>query len=113
MNAVTTAEYAVLESMKPGELQRLINEHAAQGFKLIHYCATDYDGLDFTAVMVREPKTPLIYRTEAQYEQIIEAQRDITKLTARIAELEQRVTDMRNDVEKRLEDIEAKIDWSK
>lgn len=93
MNAVTTAEYVVFEEIYYGALETKLNQHAQLGFKLAHFTETppnDVDDGHFTAVMMRE--------------------------STHTSALAERVTAMAEDVislEKRIEEIEAKIDWSK
>ena len=93
MNAVTTAEYVVLETTLPDDMQMEINKYAKQGYKLVSYSPVFDDSnraVLYTAVMMRE--------------------------STHTSALAERVTAMAEDVislEKRIEEIEAKIDWSK
>lgn len=59
MNAVTTAEYVVLEATSPMALQAQINKHAAMGYKVTAFHVTqevpDNSSAFYDAVMVRNP----------------------------------------------------------
>ena len=71
MNAMTTAEYVVLEQLTPDKLQNEINEYAKQGYRLVQFTNQPYsDQADafYNAVMVREPqatKPSVIRRLDA------------------------------------------------
>ena len=126
MNAVTTAEYVVIVRDNVADVGEEINTQAKQGYRLVSFETNPenkWEAPSYSAVMAREPKTSVIYRPELQFEQILEAQRDITKLKERVTKLElranglerdkQRMTNVLGDQQRRIEELEAKIDWSK
>lgn len=101
MNAVTIAEYQVLEHYDAAQLQHMINEHAAQGYKLLHYCAVPDEAnrtLNFTAVMVREPKYESVSEITLRLENLEVALQErltqIAELEHRLAELARRINDL-------------------
>lgn len=58
MNAVTTAEYVVLEQIDPNTFQQEINAHSKAGYKMVstHVIFDDSNhAVLYNAVMVREP----------------------------------------------------------
>ena len=110
MNAVMTAEYVVLESLSEVALEQDINEQAAKGYKLVVFTSTpsttEHDKT-YNAVMVRElVTTPTTEQTTTLHKRI-------TILEEQLAKLDRQVNFSRVETNNRLEDIEAKIDWSK
>lgn len=98
MNAVTTAEYVVLEQIDPNTFQQEINAHSKAGYKMVstHVIFDDSNrAVLYNAVMVREPHTN-------SQTLIMILQNNILQLQSQVARLEEQV-----------EEIEAKIDWSK
>lgn len=102
MNAVTTAEYIVLYEEFINTLSTELNTYAAQGYRLVQFTEVAANGVEdshYTAVMVREP-SPSAF----------------ADLLNRVGNLEVNLSWVKGEVEtaeKRIEELEAKIDWSK
>lgn len=110
MNAVTTAEYVVLEQIDPNTFQQEINAHSKAGYKMVstHVIFDDSNrAVLYNAVMVREPLNAAIasdfighFMVLATRVEALESKQDY--YLKRIEELEKQVND-----------ITDKIDWSK
>jgi len=120
MNAVTTAEYVVLESLSEVALEQDINEQAAKGYKLVVFTSTpsttEHDKT-YNAVMVRETVSTELLNRIADLEtrlQALDANYENTRQQVISHESVRLGTRSRLDsLEARCNDIEAKIDWSK
>jgi len=76
MNAVTTAEYVVLEELAPTLLADKINHYSQLGYRLLHFAAisaTDILDQYYNAVMVREPAPTYFTEWQARTTQWEEA----------------------------------------
>ncbi len=117
MNAVTTAEYQVLEHYDAAQLQHMINEHAAQGYKLLHYCAVPDEAnrtLNFTAVIVREPEATNAETMWRKYDEALQAYTKLleqtkTERTESMRSLEFVLTQQIEALEYRITELERKV----
>ncbi len=109
MNAVTTAEYVVLDEINLTVFTEKLNRYAKEGFKLTNFETGLWEKDNqswYTAVMVRELAAPTTVQAATLHKRI-------TILEERLAKLERQQNFMLETSENRFEDIEAKIDWLK
>lgn len=109
MNAVMTAEYVVILRDSVSDVEEEINTQAKQGYRLVSFETNPenkWEEGSYTAVMVREPApTPTTDQTTTLHKRI-------TLLEERLAKFE-RQTMRIEELEKQVNDITDKIDWSK